>query len=146
MSALLAVRRLQKRHGARLLLDIDEVQFQPASAYVLTGENGAGKSTLLRILSGLDRADHAEASFAGQTLPLTPYPRLLRDAIVYVHQHPVLFAGSVADNVGYGLRVRGTAAAEIARRVDEALDWAGITHLRNNAAHTLSGGEKQRVA
>jgi len=48
MSALLTVRGLCKRHGERLLFDIDELSLEAASAYVLTGANGVGKSTLLR--------------------------------------------------------------------------------------------------
>jgi tungstate transport system ATP-binding protein len=146
MAPLLSIRNLRKSYGERKLLDIDAVTIQPASAYVLTGANGAGKSTFLRILAGLEPAETSEASFAGQPIQMTPYPRLLRDAIVYVHQHPVIFSTSVAHNIGYGLGARGIARAEIARRVDEAMEWAGVTHLRNSNPHTLSGGEKQRIA
>jgi tungstate transport system ATP-binding protein len=146
MTPLLSIRHLRKSYGERLLLDIDAVTIQPASAYVLTGANGAGKSTFLRILAGLEPAATAEASFAGQPVQMAPYPRLLRDAIVYVHQHPVMFSTSVAHNIGYGLVARGVANAEIARRVDEAMEWAGVTHLRDSNPNTLSGGEKQRIA
>jgi tungstate transport system ATP-binding protein len=146
MSTLLSVRGLKKQFGAQLLFEIDALEIEAASAYVLTGINGAGKSTLLRILCGLEPAHAAQLEFMGLPLSLQPYPRLLRDAIVYVHQHPVMFSSSVPANVGYGLKARGVDAAEIRRRVQAAMEWAGIAHLRDSRPATLSGGEKQRVA
>jgi tungstate transport system ATP-binding protein len=146
MTALLLIRHLRKNFRDRQLLDIDTVSILPGSAYVLTGSNGAGKSTFLRILAGLEPAEIAEAEFDGQAVRMAPYPRLLREAVVYVHQHPVMFSTSVADNIGYGLVARGMPRAEIARRAEDAMNWAGIAHLRGSNPNTLSGGEKQRVA
>ncbi|WP_025915754.1 ATP-binding cassette domain-containing protein [Herminiimonas sp. CN] len=143
---LLQLRQLRKRHGQRLLFEIDDFSIASASAYVLTGINGAGKSTLLRILAGLEPAECASLALLGQAMPLAPYPSALRAAIIYVHQHPVMFAGSVAANIGYGLNRRGNTSAWRAERIDEAMAWAGVAHLRDNPATTLSGGEKQRVA
>ncbi|MEC5218067.1 tungstate transport system ATP-binding protein [Actimicrobium sp. GrIS 1.19] len=146
MSSLLVIDGLHKRFGERVLLDIDRVEIAAASATVLTGANGSGKSTLLRILCGLERAQTRSVVFAGKPVSLSPYPAVLRDALVYVHQHPVMFSISVEANVGYGLAVRGIDKAEIARRVGAAMEWAGITHLRGTRARHWSGGEKQRVA
>jgi tungstate transport system ATP-binding protein len=70
----------------------------------------------------------------------------MRDAVVYVHQHPVMFSTSVAGNVGYGLAARGMAKAQAARLVNEAMEWAGVAHLRDSDPSRLSGGEKQRIA
>ena len=146
MTALLSIHRLHKHVGGRHLLDIDDLTIRNAAAYVLTGVNGAGKSTLLRVLSGLEPAQVAQVSFAGQPMVLTPYPRALRQAVVYVHQHPVMLSISVADNIGYGLVARGIDRPEIARRVEDAMAWAGVTHLRDSRSDILSGGEKQRIA
>jgi tungstate transport system ATP-binding protein len=146
VNALLTIERLQKTFGPRLLLDIDSFTFDAASAYVLTGVNGAGKSTLLRMLSGLEPAAGARVTFQGQSMALAPYPAAMRQAIVYVHQHPVMFSRSVAANIAYGLHARGLAGAAVALRVDAALEWAGIAHLRERHALNLSGGETQRVA
>ena len=146
MSGLLVVDRLRKSFGARLLFDIDALVLEEGSAYVLTGVNGAGKSTLLRVLAGLECADIEGAAWLGKTLALAPYPRALREAVVYVHQHPVMFSTSVAQNVGYGLVARGEPKAEVARKVDEAMAWAGVAHLQDSDPASLSGGEKQRVA
>jgi tungstate transport system ATP-binding protein len=145
--ALLGVRGLRKRHGERLLFDIDRIEIATHSAYVLTGVNGAGKSTLLRVLGGLEHADIDSLRFAcDDVLRVHPYPRALREAIVYVHQHPVLFSTSVADNIGYGLRLRRVPRAQAAAAVEEAMAWAGVLHLRGSDPARLSGGEKQRVA
>jgi tungstate transport system ATP-binding protein len=146
MSALLTIRGLKKRHGERLLFDIDELTLDTASAYVLTGVNGAGKSTLLRVLAGLDTAQVDSVVFEGKPVALHPYPPLLRRAIVYVHQHPIMFSTGVAQNIGYGLAARGEAKAQVARVVEEAMAWAGVGYLVDTDPARLSGGEKQRVA
>jgi tungstate transport system ATP-binding protein len=146
MSTLLSLQGIQKRHGHHLLLDIEQLQIAAASAYVLTGMNGAGKTSLLRLLSGLDSGQINQASFLGQAIAWSPYPPVLRDAIVYVHQHPIMFNASVSSNLAYGLSVRGVNIQERGFAVQQALEWAGIEHLSERQAQSLSGGEKQRVA
>lgn len=149
MSALLTIDHLRKSHGARMLFDLRDFTLDQGTAYVLTGVNGAGKSTLMRILAGLERADREVAStitLHGKPMPLTPYPRELREHVVYVHQDPVMFSTSVAHNVGYGLAARGVPKREIDRLVAAAMDWAGIVQLQGTDPARLSGGEKQRVA
>jgi tungstate transport system ATP-binding protein len=146
MNTLLSIHRLQKHFADRQLFSIDTLTIAPASAYVLTGLNGVGKSTLLRILAGMEPAEISQASYLGEPVSFRPYSRRLRDAIVYVHQHPIMFSTTIAGNIGYGLAARGIPKVEAARRVEEAIDWAGLNHLRHSKPHTLSGGEKQRVA
>lgn len=146
MTELLTLTGLRKKFGDRTLFEIDRLVFRESSAYVLTGMNGTGKSTLLRILAGLEAAEVDQASFLGCATSLAPYPRALRESVVYVHQHPVMFSTSVADNIAYGLQARGLPRDEIARRVTEAMQWAGVEHLHKSKPGTLSGGEKQRVA
>ena len=146
MSTLLTLHGLRKRHGERTLFEIDTLSIEAASAYVLTGVNGAGKSTLLRTLAGLERCDACTVEFEGRSMPLHPYPPALRRAIVFVHQHPIMFSTSVAHNIAYGLLARGENRRSVAPRVEEAMAWAGVTHLRDTIPSRLSGGEKQRVA
>ncbi len=146
MIPLLHMRGLKKDFGGRKLLDIAEFVIEPASAYVLAGPNGSGKTTLLRIIGGLEQAVVGEAKFMGLPVRLSPYPRMLRNAIVYVHQHPILFSSSVESNIGYGLRAHGLPAKSIQHQVEEVMEWAGVAHLRDHDPANLSGGEKQRVA
>lgn len=146
MSPLISLLGIQKKIGQDLLLDIEHLQINQACAYVLTGINGAGKTSLLRILSGLDSADIGNACFLGEQLNWFPYPKILRDAIVYVHQHPMMFSTTVAKNISYGLKARGISTSDQVSAIQEAMHWAGISHLSERQANTLSGGEKQRVA
>jgi len=108
--------------------------------------NGAGKSTLLRILAGLETSEIAEISFLQQNYTLNPYPAALRQKIVYVHQHPILFSTSLFDNLAYGLRARHCPKAQITEQVEAAIAWAGLQHLRKQHPAHFSGGEKQLVA
>jgi tungstate transport system ATP-binding protein len=146
MTPLLSIHDLRKHHGDNLLFDIERLEIRAATAYVLTGLNGAGKSTLLRVLAGLEPAQAAEVVYNGRNTSLTPYPRIMREEIVYVHQHPVMFSTSVARNIAYGLVARGMDKSEIPRQVAAAMKWAGVENLANSRTDTLSGGEKQRVA
>jgi len=145
-SMLLRVHGLRRRHGERTLFEIDTLSIEAAAAYVLTGVNGAGKSTLLRTLAGLERCDACTVEFEGRSMPLHPYPQALRRAIVFVHQHPIMFSTSVFHNIAYGLLARGESRRTVAPKVEEAMAWAGVAHLRDTEPARLSGGEKQRVA
>ncbi len=144
--SLLTIHGMRKRHGERLLFEIDTLSIDAASGYVLTGVNGAGKSTLLRMLAGLERCDACTVEFDGQQMPLHPYPAALRRAIVFVHQHPIMFSTSVFHNIAYGLLARGDSRSCVAPVVEDAMRWAGVDHLRDTDPTRLSGGEKQRVA
>ncbi|BDT60861.1 tungstate ABC transporter ATP-binding protein [Massilia varians] len=146
MNPLLTVHGLRKRHGERTLFEIERLAIETGTAYVLTGVNGAGKSTLLRTLAGLERVDACTVEFDGRSMPLHPYPPALRRAIVFVHQHPIMFSTSVAHNIAYGLLARGENRRSAAPLVEEAMAWAGVAHLRDTDPSRLSGGEKQRVA
>ncbi len=146
MTALLAAVRLRKLRNGQALFDIDNLRLEEDGAYVLTGVNGAGKSTLLRVLAGLENAEADGVAWLGKALSLSPYPVSLRDAVVYVHQDPIMFSTSVRANVAYGLRARGVARRARDSAVDAAMAWAGVTHLEASNPATLSGGERQRIA
>lgn len=147
MSAPLAsLSGLRKAFGSRVLLDIGQLQIEEGGAHILTGANGSGKTTLLRILAGLETADVDSFRFRGESLSLGSYPERLRRVIVYVHQHPYLFHTSLRHNLEYGLRCRGLPPAERARRVEEAIAWAGLAGQTRTPPAKLSGGERQRAA
>jgi len=143
---LLVIEALRKQFGARTVLDITGLALHAGRSYALTGDNGAGKTTLLRILAGLERAELVRARYRGLDVDLRAYPEGLRRDVIYVHQHPYLFRTSVEDNIGYGLRVRGTPRREREILVHEAIAWARVGHLLDAPVHKLSAGEKQRVA
>ena len=116
---------------------------------MIVGESGAGKTTLLRLLAGLERPDAgritAGAVFydgsGGIDVPAW------RRSIGYVSQDYALFPHlSVFENVAFGLRASGVAAAPLESRVREALTRVGIAELMDRRPGELSGGQQQRVA
>jgi tungstate transport system ATP-binding protein len=143
---LFVIDALRKSFGARTVLDITNLPMHAGKSYALTGDNGAGKTTLLRVMAGLEPAEVARGRYRGLDVDLLTYPEWLRREVIYVHQHPYLFRSSVKDNIGYGLKVRGTPRKERETLVNEAIAWARVQHLLDTPVHKLSAGEKQRVA
>jgi tungstate transport system ATP-binding protein len=146
VTPLLAVQGLAKAYAGRTVLDVKALALDAGQSYVLTGDNGSGKSTLLRALAGLEPATCGSCEFHGRHFSLQDSPEALRREIVYVHQHPYLFRSSIAENIAYGLKARGVNGAQRVRLVEEAIEWAGVGHLRAVPPQKLSGGETQRVA
>lgn len=144
MSPLLSITGLRKFHGDRLLLDIDRMELNNGTSYLLMGANGAGKTTLLRIMAGLERTKPFSFSFDGVRYDETEARARLAPRMIYVHQHSYVFNTTVAENIGYGLV--GLSKHDREARVQAGMAWAKVEHLEKVAPHRLSGGEKQRVA
>lgn len=142
----LSIQRIVKRYGERRVLDFGSAHFEPGVLHVVEGDNGAGKTTLLKCASGLEVADSIDMNFGGQRFAGGAFPFEWRAAMVYVHQHPYLFSGSLAANIEYGLKRRDVPPHARAARVRDAMAWAGLEHVANIAPRKLSGGEKQRLA
>jgi len=135
---------LRRRYGARLIVDISELELRSGEILAVLGPNGAGKSTLFRLLLLLERADGGRILYHGREVRAGDRDAMRRMAGVF--QRPLLFRGTVEQNVGYGLRARRTSRRERAERVEEALALLGIDHLARAPVQTLSGGEAQRVS
>jgi tungstate transport system ATP-binding protein len=146
MKPIFSLQNLRKSHGERLLLNVETLEMLRGSTYLLLGENGVGKTTLLRIMAGLEAADNGNFQFDGQSVNNASELAALAPRLIYVHQHSYLFYTSVAENIGYGLKLRGIAKNERDQLVATEMAWAGISHLRDVPPNQLSGGEKQRVA
>jgi putative spermidine/putrescine transport system ATP-binding protein len=112
---------------------------------VLLGPSGCGKTTMLRIIAGLELPDAGgRVLFDGKDMTSVP---IERRNVGMVFQSYALFPNmSVADNIGYGLKIRGIARAERAARVAELVALTNITGLENRRIDQLSGGQRQRVA
>ena len=144
LTPLLRAEGLVRRYGSRTVVDVEALQVRPGEVLAVLGPNGAGKSTLFRLLLLLERADAGRILLEGHAVKVGDRAAARRMAGVF--QKPYLFAGTVAENLAYGLRARRLGATERARRIDEALGWLGVAPLRDAPVHTLSGGEAQRVA
>jgi energy-coupling factor transport system ATP-binding protein len=119
---------------------------------VLSGASGSGKSSLLRVFNGLVPHFHGGTVMGAATVcghdVLATATRVLATKVGFVFQDPELQSvyPSVERDVAFGLENIGTPAAVMRRRVSDALERTGITHLSGRAVATLSGGERQRLA
>jgi putative spermidine/putrescine transport system ATP-binding protein len=112
---------------------------------VLLGPSGCGKTTLLRIIAGLETPDAGGRVLFGDT-DVTGVP-IERRNVGMVFQSYALFPNmNVADNIGYGLKVRGVGEAERKKRVAALVALTGIEGLEHRRVDQLSGGQRQRVA
>jgi len=143
-SAVLEAERVAFRIGDRPILADVSLRLGAGEVVAVLGPNGAGKSTLVRLLLGLERPHAGAVRLRGT--PLSDLSERERLDLVGLLQGSPMFAGSVAGNVAYGLRLRGVAPAERARRVEAALDRMGVAGLGGRDVRSLSGGETQRVA
>ena len=110
----------------------------------LLGPSGCGKTTLLNLVAGFLEPDGGEIVIDGERV--TDVPTYQRE-IGMVFQNYALFPHmTVADNVAYGLKMRGIATDEIARRVGEALALVKLAGMEDRKPRQLSGGQQQRVA
>jgi putative spermidine/putrescine transport system ATP-binding protein len=112
---------------------------------VLLGPSGCGKTTMLRIIAGLELPDEGgKVLFDGKDMTRVP---IEKRNVGMVFQSYALFPNmSVADNIGYGLKIRGVPKGERAARVAELVALTNITGLENRRIDQLSGGQRQRVA
>jgi multiple sugar transport system ATP-binding protein len=111
---------------------------------VLVGPSGCGKSTLLRMIAGLESISGGTLSIGGRVVnDVAPKDR----DIAMVFQNYALYPHmSVAGNLAFGLKLRGTTREDIARRVAHAADMLGLRELLERRPGQLSGGQRQRVA
>ncbi len=134
---------VQKRYGARLVLDIDYLQVRRGETLAIIGPSGSGKCTLLRLMQFLERPSAGRIVFDGLTVD-GEWPLQARRRVTMVFQRPLLLDRSVRDNVAYGLWLRGRRDGRAA--ADHLIDRLGLRDLANAPARLLSGGEAQRTA
>jgi tungstate transport system ATP-binding protein len=144
-TAVLALRDVRRRHGARDVLVVPGLDVLAGEVLVVIGPNGAGKSTLLRVLGLLERPDAGAVLVGGR--PVDARDGLAeRRRMAMVFQEPLLADATVAENVALGLAFRGVPTGARRARVGRWLDRLRIAALAERRARTLSGGEAQRVA
>ncbi len=143
---LYTINNLVQRYGERTVLHIGALAIERGEIFALVGPSGAGKSTLLRLLGLLETPSRGEVAVWLNGHAVTPANASIeeRRQLAMVFQRPALLSRSVRDNVAFGLRVRGRRHS--AEPVENALARVALTHVGDAKAHTLSGGEMQRVA
>jgi len=125
---------------------VDRVSFEAeaGSLLVLLGPSGCGKSTTLRLIAGLEQVDEGRILIAGRDVTALP-PAKRRIAMVF--QSYALFPHlTVAENILFGLEVRGTPKREAQARMARVVELLGLGPLLARKPSQLSGGQQQRVA
>jgi len=146
----LVVKDVQKWLGGLQILKGASFEAKRGSIVALLGASGSGKTTLLRCIAGLEQPEVGQIIIGGKTvldsekkLALPPEQR----NIGLVFQSYALWPHrTVAENVGYGLKLRNVAQADIQSRVKAIMEKMGLGHLGDRFPSQLSGGQQQRVA
>jgi putative spermidine/putrescine transport system ATP-binding protein/spermidine/putrescine transport system ATP-binding protein len=133
-----------KRFGKITALDDVSLMVRRGELMTLLGPSGCGKTTLLNLVAGFLMPDSGEVAIAGRRV--TDVPAYRREIGIMFQNYALFPHMNVAANVGYGLRMRRIAKAEIARRVGEALALVKLAGLEDRRPRQLSGGQQQRVA
>ncbi len=142
--AKIVLERVTKDFGSAIAVDDVSLEIDDGEFMVLVGPSGCGKSTILRIIAGLEEVTAGEV-FIGdrQVTDLLPKER----DVAMVFQNYALYPHmSVAENIGFGLKLRHTPRDEIERRVDEAAKILSLDTMLDRKPAALSGGQRQRVA
>jgi multiple sugar transport system ATP-binding protein len=140
----IVIDRVRKNYGPLAVVKDFSLEVADGEFVVLVGPSGCGKSTMLKILAGLEEATSGVIRIGGRDVTdLAPGDR----DIAMVFQNYALYPHlTVAANMGFGLKMRGTPADVIAKRVKGAARILDVEHLLERRPRQLSGGQRQRVA
>ncbi|MDE0532427.1 MAG: sn-glycerol-3-phosphate ABC transporter ATP-binding protein UgpC [Albidovulum sp.] len=140
----LKLQDVRKNFGTQTVIHGIDLDVEEGEFIVFVGPSGCGKSTMLRIISGLDQVTSGRIFIAGNDVTFT-HPSKRQVAMVF--QSYALFPHmTVAQNIGFGLRLAKLPKAEIAKRVFAAAEVLQIEDLLGRYPRQLSGGQRQRVA
>ena len=135
---------IRKTYGDVVAVDRVDLEIPAGEFFTLLGPSGSGKTTTLRLIAGFERPDEGRIELGGADVTnRAPYERnvntVFQDYALFPHM-------TVAENVGYGLRVKRVSRAERKRRVEDILNVVRLPELGNRKPVQLSGGQRQRIA
>ena len=138
------IRNIRKSFGPVSVIQGVSIDIQDGEFVTLVGPSGCGKSTLLRMIAGLENISGGELRIGPRVV--NDVPPKERD-IAMVFQNYALYPHmTVADNMGFSLKLKRASKAEIKARVGRAAEILGLTKLLDRYPRQLSGGQRQRVA
>src|SRR5436305_13951644 len=135
---------IRKTYGDVVAVDELDLDIKTGEFFTLLGPSGSGKTTTLRLIAGFERPDRGRIALGGRDVTnRAPYERdvntVFQDYALFPHM-------TVADNVAYGLRIRGAGRADRRARAAEALEMVRLPDVGARKPAQLSGGQRQRVA
>ena len=138
------LRGVEKRFGDVTAVAAVDLEVRAGELMVLVGPSGCGKSTLLRLIAGLEEPTAGEVWIGGRCVDeVAPGDR---DVAMVFQSYALYPHMTVAQNLGFGLRVRGASREEIEARVGRTAQVLGLEELLSRRPGQLSGGQQQRVA
>ena len=143
MAGSIRIDRLLVTRGS-FTLRVDELTVRPREIFAILGETGAGKTVLLEAIAGAYPVDEGAIELDGKNIETLP---VQQRHLGIVYQDYALFPHmSVAENIGYGLKMNDVPADEAARRIERQLSLFGIERIADRFPGIISGGESQRCA
>ena len=141
---IIQVCNVSKLFGQLAAVDHVSLDINAGEFFVLLGPSGCGKTTLLRMIAGFELPSDGQILIDGQDMASVPPNK--RPVNMVFQSYAVFPHMSVADNVGYGLKIARTSRSAIRERVQEALALVRLDGLEARMPDQLSGGQRQRVA
>jgi putative spermidine/putrescine transport system ATP-binding protein len=135
---------VRKTYGDVIAVERLDLEVRRGEFFTLLGPSGSGKTTTLRLIAGFEQADSGAIELGG--VDVTRSPPFRRDVNTVFQDYALFPHMDVADNVAYGLRVRGVGKAERRERVEAALTMVRLEGYGGRKPVQLSGGQRQRVA
>jgi spermidine/putrescine transport system ATP-binding protein len=142
--ALLEVRQVTRRFGDFVAVDNVSLSIEAGEFFCLLGPSGCGKTTLLRMVAGFDAPNGGSIWLDGRDM--TGVPPEKRNVHTVFQSYALFPHMSVAENIGFPLKMAGLDPIRIKTRVDEALDDVSLAGFSGRFPNELSGGQRQRVA
>jgi putative spermidine/putrescine transport system ATP-binding protein len=139
-----ALAGVRKAYGDVVAVDGVDLEIARGEFFTMLGPSGSGKTTTLRLIAGFERPDDGRVHLAGRDV--TGLPPYARDVNTVFQDYALFPHMTVADNVGYGLRIRGVKRGERRRLVDEVLHRVRLEGFGGRKPVQLSGGQRQRIA
>ncbi|TXI07104.1 MAG: ABC transporter ATP-binding protein [Rhizobium sp.] len=144
MAIAISLDHIVRSYGPTRAVDDVTLDIRAGEFFTLLGSSGCGKSSLLKLIGGFDRLSSGRVLFDGKDMVDVPANRR---PVNTVFQSLGLFPHmNVAQNIGYGLKLRGLAGAALKGKVQDALDLVELSGFADRDVNLLSGGQRQRVA
>lgn len=142
--SILQLQQIRKSFANTEVLKGVDLEAGQGEFITLLGASGCGKTTTLRIIAGLELPDSGQVILEGHNI--TDWEPNKRDVNTVFQNYALFPHMNVADNVGYGLKIRKVPKAQIAERVERALRLVQLEEYKKRMPDQLSGGQKQRIA
>ena len=142
--SILQLQQIRKSFANTEVLKGIDLEAGQGEFITLLGASGCGKTTTLRIIAGLELPDSGQVILEGHDI--TDWEPNKRDVNTVFQNYALFPHMNVADNVGYGLKIRKVPKAQIAERVERALRLVQLEEYKKRMPDQLSGGQKQRIA